>query len=228
MKTLFSCVLLALVALLLACGEAPDSGPQARALDPRATFSALEERLVAAASVEIDYDITAEGAVEAELQGGLRIQAGGLTEVTATGRFEGQEVALLLRSDGDRYEYGNGPERGSGATPQHLNEALLIGLTRMGILHNLAMLVGNAPPDGADGGVRDWVVVEGLSLEEAAEGQEGSQVVSFSMIVGGTPAGSAALELGPGGSPIVRRQTVQFPSGEMRVVERYTRVFISP
>jgi hypothetical protein len=49
----------------------------------------------------------------------------------------------------------------------------------IGNLRNLAMLVGNAPPNGADG------------------------------------------------NPVLRRQTVHFPSGDMRVVERYTRVHLS-
>jgi hypothetical protein len=127
-----ACGLVLLTAVLAACGEASDSDSEALALGPEATFSALEERFLSAASVEVE------------------------------------------------------------------------------------------------GGVRDWVVVEGFSFDEAVEVQDGSRVVSFSMIVGGVPAGTAALELGSRGSPIVRRQTVRFPTGEMRVVERYTRVLISP
>ncbi|MGD2124311.1 MAG: hypothetical protein PVJ76_21455 [Gemmatimonadota bacterium] len=220
--------LLLAVGLLQACGEAPEPGLGREPQDPAAAFSALEERLLSAQAVEVDYEVAAEGAVEVDLQGGLRIEAGGLVEITARGRFAGQEVDLLLRSEGGQYEYGNGPDRRAGPTPRYLNEAVLIGLTRMGILHNLAMLVGNAPPDGAEGGVRDWVVVEDFSFDQDEPGQGSSQVISFSMVVGGAPAGAAALEVGSKGVPVLREQTVQFPDGEMRVVERYTRVLISP
>lgn len=217
----------AAVLLLVGCGEAPDSNQALQIEDPQGLFAALEDRLIAAGDVEIDYDVTAEGAVEVDLRGNLRILDGKVTEVAARGRFAGKEVDLLLRSDGGHYEFGNGPDRTSSPTPAYLNEALLIGLTRMGILHNLAMLVGNAPPDGADGGVRDWAVVESFSFEDAEGAREGSRVVSFSMVVAGTPAGSVALEINADGNPVLRRQTVHFPGGHMQVVERYTSVHVS-
>jgi len=54
------------------------------------------------------------------------------------------------------------------------------------------------------------------------------QPLSFAITVAGEPAGHAVLEIGPGGLPLERRQTVLFPSGEMRVVERYFSMSISP
>ncbi len=220
--------ILAILPLTFGCGSGSDSSREQRARTPEAAFSGLEDRLVSARAVELDFHVTAEGAVEANLRGGLRILEGGVTEVSARGRFAGQEVDLLLRSDGDRYEYGNGPQRASDETPRHLNEALLIGLTRMGILHNLAMLHGNAPPDGAAGGVREWAVAEGFSFEPADDLEEGASAVSFSLIVSGTPAGSASLEIDPDGNPVLRRQTVEFPDGVMHVVERYSGILITP
>jgi len=48
------------------------------------------------------------------------------------------------------------------------------------------------------------------------------------MTVAGEPVGSASLEIGFDGIPLVRRQTVRFPTGEMRVLEEYFGVSILP
>jgi hypothetical protein len=52
--------------------------------------------------------------------------------------------------------------------------------------------------------------------------------MSFEISVAGVPSGSASLEIDSQGRPVVRRQTVRFSSGEMRVVERYSTVAIEP
>ncbi|MDT8304267.1 MAG: hypothetical protein RQ760_22475, partial [Sedimentisphaerales bacterium] len=60
----------------------------------------------------------------------------------------------------------------------------------------------------------------------AAGPGEASASVAFTIDVAGQTAGTAELDLGRGGEPLVRRQTVQFPEGVMRVVERYSDVEI--
>ena len=104
----------------------------------------------------------------------------------------------------------------------------VIGLTRLGFLHNLAMLTAGTPPDRADGGVTDWVTADDPSLggPEVPEGDRTS--VSFNITVAGTPAGAAVLDLNDDGILLGRRQIVVFPEGEMRVSEQYTRVVIRP
>jgi hypothetical protein len=52
--------------------------------------------------------------------------------------------------------------------------------------------------------------------------------VTFALTVDGEPSGTATLEIDRNGYPAVRRQTVEFPTGEMKVVERYTDVLIEP
>ena len=188
-------------------------------VDPASEFSDLERRLLAARSVRLDYHVTAEGAFEADIQGTLDIAVDG-TSLTGSGHFGGQPVDLMLRTEGDEYVYGNGADRTTAVTPPALTEALIVGLTRMGILHNLARLTAGAAPDHADGGVGDWVTVDGFELEPE------SSALRFDLTVAGQPSGSASLEIGPEGGPVGRRQTVSFPSGEMRVVERYSGVAI--
>ncbi len=97
----------------------------------------------------------------------------------------------------------------------------LIGLTHMGILHNLARSSESALPDHAGGGVREWVAAESFTL---AFGRDSAP--SFDLIVAGTPSGSVTLDIGPSGLPAERHQTVRFPSGDMHLVERYSDVTI--
>lgn len=228
MKILRSAVCLSTLLTLLACGTEPPPEDAPETMGPGAVFSALEERLVRARRVQIQFHVVAQGAVEADLEGRLTVNRNGATLLEAEGGFAGDSVGLFLATDGETFEFGARPDLERGPTPAHLNEALFIGFTRMGILHNLARLVGDAPPDGAEGGVRDWVIVDSISAGVAGENTGESGALTFSMIVGGTPVGTASLTIGEDGLPKVRRQTVRFPNGEMHVVETYFAVVIDP
>jgi hypothetical protein len=231
---LFACPILVVMGLcsglllLQGCEPRPQAQEEPTGRDPEAVFATLEDRLTGAQSVRMEFHITAEGAVDAEVSGSLRVMAGGATVLRASGEFAGQPVDLLLEAAEGSYEYGAAPDRTMAPTPPHLNEALFIGLTRMGLLHNLAMLTANAPPDGGDGGVREWVTVDSFSFAEGEAEREGADVVTFNLAVAGAPAGSASLGIDPEGRPVIRRQVVRFPDGEMRVVERYHAVSIDP
>ena len=166
------------------------------------------------------------GAVSADLHGELQILGEGVTHLTATGIFAEESVELSVISDGSTYEFGNQSSRISSPTPEYLNEALLVGLTRMGILHNLAMLTASAPPDRVYGGIRDWATVDGFDTLLQGESLPGSRSLFFSLTVDGVPAATVELDLDPDGMPTGRRQLVQFPEGEMRVVESYSSVVI--
>lgn len=213
---------------LAGCGDSPQPGEESPAETASEVFFSLEDRLLQADSVNLEFAITAEGAIQVDLDGHLQVTPEGLTRIAAAGHFAGDSVDLHLLAREEEFEFGNWPERVRESRPSSLNEALFVGFMRMGILHNLARLVANAPPDRAEGGVRDWVQVDSLSFSASPPEASGSRSVSFSIFVGGSPAGTATLEIGPDGHPLVRRQSVQFPSGEMRVVERYVSSFITP
>ena len=103
----------------------------------------------------------------------------------------------------------------------------VIGLTRQGLLHNLAMLTAGRPPDHADGGVAEWVEVVEPQLgppEVFGEGQ--ARPLEFAITVSDQPVGHATLWLDDRGLPIERRQVVNFPEGQMRVTERYTEFVV--
>jgi len=207
----------------VSCGWTCVLAQGSQSADPAVVFHALEQHLLDARNVRLDFHVTAEGVVEADLRGSLEIDRAHRAHVTASGRFTGQPVSLRFDADGEQYELDNGTGLAMAMRPAYLEEAIIIGLTRMGILHNLARLVGGVPPDHSEGGAGEWVTVDSFTA-----GGADAASISFDITVAGQPAGSASLEVDSQGNPVVRRQTVQFESGEMRVVERYSTLTIGP
>lgn len=213
---------LALLASALV-GPAHAQDSETPAGDAAAAFARLETRLVDASAVRLAFDVVSEGAVESALRGTLAIDGDGRVQLLASGTFGGQPVELRVSSDGRTYTYGNANGSRTEDAPPHLEEALLVGLTRMGVLHNLAMLTAGSPPDRANGEIREWVRARDVGWNGDAP-----PAVEFAIEVSGTRVGNATLALDPRGGPLLRHQTVQFPEGEMRVVERYSDVEIEP
>lgn len=196
---------------LAACGES-----DFRANPADAYLAEVEERLLAAEVTQMAFDIQAEGAFQADLQGELEIQGSDLVSLTGSGTFGGQPVELYL--DGADSVFTGGHKGGGGpifdrVAPPALKEALVLGLTRMGLLHNLARLVSGAPPDRADGGVAEWVQAVVPTWTEAG--------LTFQIVVEGQPAGEATLRFDTEGRLVGREQVVRFPGGEMQVREEY-------
>ena len=201
---------------LAACGgEPPAQG------SPDVSLEALEAVLTESSTpVHLPFTVEADGAVEAALTGDLFLGAEGEARLQAEGTFAGRPLDVLLVSDGTRMTW-TGQETPV-SVPSGLRDALVVGLTRMGILHNLARLSGGAPPDHMEGGVRDWVVLSPDTAGAAPEAVEAGPDLARTITVAGTPSGSFRLVFGPGGAaPRVRRQGVDFPQGRMDVVERY-------
>lgn len=192
----------------------PDPVPP---LDPEARFADLETRLLAATSVRITFDITAEGATKAALRGVLELSANGRAELEARGNFAGEPGELHFTSDGRTMKGERGGKRFELPAGKALQESVLLGLTRMGLLHNLSALWGGRPPDLADGGIREWVV----AIEHRDASTAERAVLGFDLAVQGTTMGDATLVLDAAGWPAERTQTVHFPNGDMKVVERY-------
>jgi hypothetical protein len=224
------CFLLLLLLLASACRDTQESARGARtAREPLADLPAesalaeVERWLLETAPLQIQFIVTSEGAVESNLRGAVALlEAEGLS-ITADGQFIGAEQMLRLMGDGQRLTLSSPAGSSEVAQPAGLREAVVIGFTRMGILHNLARLVAGQPPDHMEGGVRDWAQATNVTWgpREMVDGVE-ALTLDFDIVVSGSPAGSARLYLDAiTEQPIRRTQTVEFPEGEVRVVEGY-------
>ena len=194
--------------------------------DPNEVLSNTEAAVVEGDRT-VRFSVQATGAVEAKVQG-LLIVRDQEASLQANGSFAGQPFEVSLRADAQRMRGGaEGGPQFDVATGSHLRDALMIGLVRMGILHNVAIILGGRPPDRADGGVREWVRADSARLE-VGEGMtrpdeiSTDHVVSFELVVADQPSGTASVWFDErSGLPVARQQIVTFPEGQMQVRERY-------
>jgi hypothetical protein len=189
-----------------------------------AAFRALEDRLLEAEKLSFGFDIRAVGPVPAVLVGNAVIGPEETARLVADGSFAGDDAAIRLESDSRTMAGGNGDAAFQEAAPPALRQGLLVGLTRMGLLHNLAVLSAGSPPDRVDGSVTDWVRYSDMTLgpEESLAGVTVRRF-SFTVVVSGVPSASAELWVdATSGLPIRRVQIMNFPEGEMRVLEQYS------
>lgn len=184
--------------------------------DAEAQFGKLEQRLLQAKKISMRISITSSGAVSSSLKGELRLSEPNQAHLDFKGEFAGNPVEIHLNSRGERMFGGSADKSFREDTPPALNEGPVLGLTRMGILHNLAMLSAGAPPDGTDGQIRDWVQARNFSTDKA------TRAIRFEIVVSGTPSGEVELWVDEEtGMPKRRMQTVHFPEGDMHVEEVY-------
>lgn len=194
---------------------AADPSPAEADLTPAQLFTALEERLLERTHTALAFRITSEGAFSADLAGDLVIGEGDDIRLMAEGTFGDDTVSPSLRVRDGRMVGGNADQRFDDPVPAALRESIILGLTRMGLLHTLARLVSGSPPDHAGGGVEDWVRPANVIALDVGQG------VAFEVMVDGQETGSAVLRVDDRGLPASRAQTVRFPGGEMRVQEAY-------
>ena len=183
--------------------------------------------MLEASSVQISCVLSASGMVEADLEGRVVLATGNRVALRFNGTFQGEDVEVTLASDGHTMVGGQRGQLFESATPSALCESIIVGFTRMGLLHNVASLVGGQPPARSSGGVRGWVTVEPMIVvepEPVLEHLAGTRGVVFEMVVGNLRSGSATLWLDAAtGHPVQRQQTVRFHrSADMGVNERYS------
>lgn len=178
-------------------------------------FEQLEQHILDSEGINLAFEISSEGAAKSALTGRLALCQGNKIMIQSSGELFGQPVKNSLQSDGLVMKLN----RQQKILPPKLNEAVVIGLLRMGLLHNLARLGGNLAPDHAGGGVADWVQVPVVRVN--------SGNLYFDILVAGARAGRAELVLSDDGLPLTRVQKVYFGSEEMSVTESYTDFTLS-
>ena len=130
----------------------------------------LEAKILAADRVEVPFEVTADsphGPVN--LKGKLVLGPDGSAKLEASGVFFGRKGEFSLQSDHKMMTLKGPRGEKKIETPKETREALLIGLTRMGILHNLAQLSAGFPPDHSAGGVKEWVVAKNVKEADGAD-----------------------------------------------------------
>jgi hypothetical protein len=202
-----------LVLLLSGCAAAPKEPIRAPPPDPgELLLRDLEQRLLRAKSVLVVSTLESSGAVNARLAARLVVGDGQRALLDVDGTFEGKPAHARLRSDGEELVLNKLPPA---PVPAELRDSLLLGLVRMGLLHNAALSVANEAPDHADGGVHHWV-----RIERARAGEPATDI-SFDIVLARKPVGRAALSLDEQGRPTKRKQRVDLDVGELVVHERY-------
>ena len=197
--------------------------------DGVALMQQLEARVLAAKRVRIEASIEARGAFEATLAGSGEWRDRNRAEVAYAGQFAGQAVELKLSGDGRAVNVVRNAEKRQEPAPAETNHAMLVGLMRMGALHNLARLTQMQLPDRADGGVARWVTLDSFRPTTYAQGGdlEGFMSFGYDILVDGKSSASVRLWVDPqSGLPRRRQLTVRFPQGDMSVLEDYSSFVI--
>ncbi len=204
------------VASSTACAGAQKKKIKLPQVDPgQVLIDKLETRLMRARTVHIVASSTASGAVNAALDSELFLGEGQRARLDVHGTFEGRPVTTWFVCDGESMQV-----RGRGAVPSapEVRDALVIGLVRMGLLHNAALLVGGAAPDHAAGGVRGWVKAERPRSREPATD------IAYDVVVKHDVLGEAVLSLSAEEEPVARTAEMHFEEGDMKSTEKFTVV----
>ncbi len=216
-----------------ACRAAPTPPPAPRfaivaASTPQQVLDQLERRLLEQPWT-LAFETDSRGFVDAHFVGSAALVPGARLELDAKGAFLGKPKELRLVANADFLQACstsdgiNDKVESACARPTALDEAVVVGFTHMGLLHNLAMLCDGKVPDHCDGGVREWVsrIDLKLSMPEPLDGRQ-VRKLSYGVVVQGRRSAEIELWLAvDDGLPVKRTVVVQFPDGEMQVDERY-------
>ncbi len=212
--------------LFAACASGPRPIPDG--VVGQARLEAMEAVLLSAKSVSGSFEIESKGENAAKLTGTLRLYDGNALHLTAEGHFKSEGVQLLVDSrdpSGTNRTTTKGPNVFSHRDPptDKLREAVALGVSRIGLLHNLAKLSLDQPIDHAEGGFAEWV--KPLAAKDGHSDNvhgESCRRVDFDVEVQGRVVGEASVCVSDvTGLPLHRRQTVHFPAGDMMVSETF-------
>jgi hypothetical protein len=158
-------------------------------------FQQMERKLLSGL-LQLEVISHAEGAVQADAT--TEVSVGPATRVHSQGTFLGKPFARNFDEP----------------TTAGLRDAVVLGMTRMGLLHNVVNLSQGNGIDHADGSARDWI--KATTFRRVKGG------VGFKILVGDKEIGSATLLIDARTKlPRKRTQVVHFPNADMHVTETY-------
>jgi hypothetical protein len=215
-----------LLSLLAGCASGPRPVPANATAADRLTLA--ETALTGARHLTGTFEINSKGENAAHLTGTLELIDGNAMHLVAEGNFKSDPVQLELDS---RDEAGivrtttKGASVSSHRDPpaDKLREAVALGLARMGLLHNLALLSMDQPFDKTGGGFSEWV--KPLAPKDGASDTingEPCKRVDFGVAVEGKNVGEASVCIADAtGLPLQRSSTIHFPTGDMTLSETF-------
>jgi hypothetical protein len=211
--------LLCLAVLLLGgCARRFDPLPVPRGT-PAGTdrLRALEDKLERARTVRIHGRLRSRGLITTDFSGILALGSENRARLELKGEMQGKPAEARLVSDG-RTLVIRGETRIEKPTPVGLDAALIIGLTRLGLLHNVVRIAAGETPDHADGTVRKWLTVGDVSTTPSGGGER----LAWTISMNGERVGEANLWLdGKTGLPLRKLVLAHTPAGEFLAEESY-------
>ncbi|MEQ1734961.1 MAG: hypothetical protein ABL886_00860, partial [Rhodoglobus sp.] len=217
---------LILVTLLAGCASGPRPVPSGATAAER--LGLAESALVGAKNVTGTFEIDSKGENAAHLTGTLDLVDGSGLHLVAEGNFKSETVQLELDSrdpTGILRTTTKGPSVSSHRDPpaDKLREAVGLGIARMGLMHNLALLSLDQPIEKTGGGFGEWVKATGPKdgASETVNG-EACKRVEFGVEVEGKSMGEASVCIADAtGLPLQRTSTLHFPGGDMTLSETF-------
>lgn len=189
----------------------------------------MEKILATAPNLQGKFDLESKGENAAKMTGVLRLYEGNALRLEADGNFKGEAVQVVLDSrDASAISRAvtKGPSASSNRDPPGaaLRETITQGLSRMGLMHNLAVLSMEHPIQFAEGGFSKYAKAINITDGHSDTVQSvPCRRVDFHIEVDGRDLGEATVCIADAtGLPLHRRSTVHFPQGDMTLVELYT------
>lgn len=201
---------------------------------PQEVIAKMEKNLLKIKDRKLKFRSEATGFINAVFEGEIVFRKGNVIDYRTAGKFAGKDHKLFLLCDGKKLSGGAEAKPFELAAPAELRSGLLIGLTRMGLMHNIARLTGNQPPEKTDGTVQQWltIVEPKFAKEPPPDAPQASaavklknkdlMVVFFDLAVDGKDTADVELWIDTKTNlPSSRTITVRFPQGNMIVNEKY-------
>lgn len=216
----------AVLFLLTGCAAGPRPVP-ASANEIR-RLSMAEDALLYGNNMTATFELDSKGANAAHMTGTLELIDGNALHLVAEGNFKSEPVQVELDSrDSNAISRvttkGASVESHRDPPASKLRHAVALGISRMGLLHNVVTLAMDQPLDKKDGGFENWAKT--IEVKDGASENINGEVckrVDFVVQVEGQRMGEASVCISDATSlPLQRNMTVHFPEGDMTAVETY-------
>lgn len=197
--------------LLIACATAPPPQPPPQPAPPEAPappkvsssavpgaeqFAALEAQLLAADPFILRFHIESKGAISALAKGDV-VRIRNAFSLHAYGKVGSEDRGGDLKLDN---------------APEATRRTVILGMTRMGLLHNIDRLYNH---EEVEADIDQRVEVANVTWDPVP------RKFAFDIMVNGAKTSEAELWVDESNRPVQRHVVVHFPKGDMTVRESY-------